>query len=445
MSLVTAESTAPGRRLGTWAATAMVVAEVVGVGIFLTPATMMRTLGGPGSALVLWGSMGAFSIAGALCYAELATRYPLAGGPYVFLREAFGRRLAFLYGWMSLLVVDPGLTAALGIGVAQYLLAAVGAPSAWLVPAAMASLVAFGLMTLVGLRASARMLRITAAAKLAIVGVLVLASLAHAGSARSAAGAAATTTPLQMATLAPAIIAAFFAFGGWWDLGKMSEDVVDPRRTMPKALIGGVALVALVYALVTMAFMRFTTLPGATTDEALVGAVGAALFGRSASHLLAAMVTVTVAGSLSAVLLGAPRVYIAMARDRLFPLRLAHVDEHRGIPAGATIVQVTLACALVLLGSFNDILAYFVPAAVFFLGLSAAAILVLPRAARPATTGHEPFRAPLHPLPIAVFLVLIVAMLVLFVGGQPRQTLIGALVILLGIPVSAFVTRRRPG
>ena len=417
----------------------MVVAEVVGVGIFLTPATMMRTLGGTGSALMLWGGMGAFSIAGALCYAELSTRYPRAGGAYVFLREAFGRRTAFLYGWMSLLVVDPGLTAALGIGFAQYLLATAGAPSAWLVPTALASLIGFGLLTLIGLRTSARVLRVTAAAKLAIVAILVLAAVAHAGSAPAASAAASTPAAWRTATLAPAIIAAFFAFGGWWDLGKMSEDVVDPRRTMPRALIGGVALVALIYALVTMAFMRFTALPGVATDDALVAAVGAALFGSRAARLLAAMVTVTVAGSLSAVLLGAPRVYIAMARDRLFPLRLAHVDARRGIPTGATLVQVALACVLVLLGSFNDILAYFVPAAVFFLGLSAAAILVL---ARPASD-HRVFRAPLHPLPIAVFLMLIAAMLVLFVAGQPRQTFTGAAVILIGLPVSAFVIRTR--
>src|SRR5262245_11959618 len=117
------------RRLGTWAATAMVVTQVVGVVIFLTPATMIRTLGGAGSTLVVWAVRGPLSAAGALCYAELSTRFPLAGGAYVFLREAFGSRVAFIYGWMTLLVIDPGLTAALGIGLAQYLLATLGESS----------------------------------------------------------------------------------------------------------------------------------------------------------------------------------------------------------------------------------------------------------------------------------------------------------------------------
>ena len=92
-------------------------------GIFLTPATMMRTLGSPWAALAMWAVMGTLSAAGALCYAELSTRFPKAGGSYVYLREAFGPASAFVYGWMALLVMDPGLTAALGIGFAQYLLA----------------------------------------------------------------------------------------------------------------------------------------------------------------------------------------------------------------------------------------------------------------------------------------------------------------------------------
>jgi APA family basic amino acid/polyamine antiporter len=134
-------------RLGSWSATAMVVSQVVGVGIFLTPATMMRTIGSAPAALAVWAMMGALSAAGALCYAELSTRFPRAGGGYVFLREAFGPRCAFLYGWMSLLVVDPGLTAALGIGFAQYLLAAVGGPQDLVPYVAIGAIVLFGSLT----------------------------------------------------------------------------------------------------------------------------------------------------------------------------------------------------------------------------------------------------------------------------------------------------------
>jgi APA family basic amino acid/polyamine antiporter len=152
------------------------------------------------------------------------------------------------------------------------------------------------------------------------------------------------------------------------------------------------------------------------------------------------MVVVAVVGSLAAVLLGSPRVYMAMARDGVFPERLARFNAGRGTVPASTIAQVTLACALVLLGTFNDILGYFVPCAVFFLGLAAAAVLMLPRPDARA----DVFRTPLHPLPVVLFLVMVVSILGLFVAGQPRQTLLGALVVALGIPVSQVVLSRRP-
>ena len=206
---------------------------------------------------------------------------------------------------------------------------------------------------------------------------------------------------------------------------------------MPIALVGGIALVTVIYALVSLAFMLTSTGPVTATDEAFVSIVGITLFGDEAGRLLAAMVVVAVAGSLAATLLGAPRVYLAMARDGLFPSRLARFDVARGTSGGLTLLQVALACGFVLLGTFNEILGYFVPSAVLFLGLSAAAVIVLPRPA----DGAPVFRAPLHPLPIALFLVLIVGVLALFVMGQPRQTMIGAVVLALGVPVSFAVIR----
>jgi APA family basic amino acid/polyamine antiporter len=420
----------------------MVVSEVVGVGIFLSPATMVRTLGSLSGALIIWLALGLLSAAGALCYAELASRFPRAGGGYAFLNEAYGARVAFVYGWMALLVMDPGLAAALGIGLAQYLLATLALPASLVTPVAIGALLVFGLLTLVGFEASSRVIRWTAAAKLACVAVLVLAGVVRAVSHPVVASARSSHTT-TLAGIAAAVIAAFFAFGGWWDVGRMSEEVEDPRQTMPRALIAGVLLVAAIYALVSVAFVLVVPTAGATSDEAFVLDVGVRLFGPAAGRLLALMVVVAVAGSLAAVLLGAPRLYVAMARDGLFPERLVRFNESRGTSPGGTLIQVGLACLLVALGTFNEILGYFVPGAVFFLGLSAAAILVVPR----ATDESRVFRAPLHPLPIVLFLLFITAILILFAAGQPRQTLLGALVVALGIPISFVVIKRtsRPG
>ena len=158
----------------------MVISQVVGAGIFLAPATMMRTLGSLGGALMVWAAMGLLTATGALCYAELATRYPHAGGGYVFLREAYGRRVAFVYGWMALLVMDPGIAAALALGLSQYLLVALMLPAQWTTPVALTAIVVFALMTLAGLNVSTRLMRWTAAAKLGAVLLLVVAGVARA-------------------------------------------------------------------------------------------------------------------------------------------------------------------------------------------------------------------------------------------------------------------------
>jgi APA family basic amino acid/polyamine antiporter len=423
------------RRFGIWAALAMIIAEVIGVGIFLTPAEMSRTLGSTSWVLGVWGLVGLLSAAGALCYAELGTRFPEAGGGYVYLREAFGERCAFVYGWMSLLVMDPGLTAALGVGLATYLLAVMGGSPSYVRVVAIACILVLATVSTLGIESSARVLRLTAMAKLATIAVLIVAVIVRGGASATAAPTAVAMP--SFSALAGALMGAFFAFGGWWDLGKMGEEIVEPRRTLPVALVGGVVVVTLVYAGLSIAFMHAMQGQAHPTNEAFVAALGASLFGERAGRILAAAVVVAVAGSLTAVLLGAPRVYLAMARSGVFPAVLVRFDPRRQSAPRATLIQVGLACVLVTLGTFEQILGYFIPAAVFFLGLSAAAMLKLPRPpANPAL-----FRAPWHPLPVIVFLVLVVVMVVLFAVGRPVQTLIGAAVVALGIPVAWMVVR----
>jgi len=242
-----------------------------------------------------------------------------------------------------------------------------------------------------------------------------------------------------MSVFVGAIMGAFFAFGGWWDLGKMSEEIESPRRTLPIALVGGIVVVTVVYAAVSLAFLHVMRGPQPENDEAAVAALGSALFGAGADKLLAVAVVIAVAGSLAAVLLGAPRVYLAMARSGVFPKRLVNFDAKRQAAPPATLIQVGLACVLVLLGNFDQILGYFIPVTVFFLGLSASAVLVLPRPADDSAV----FRAPWHPIPVLLFLVLVVVIVGLFAMGRPLSTLAGAAVAAVGIPISYLVIKRR--
>jgi APA family basic amino acid/polyamine antiporter len=215
----------------------------------------------------------------------------------------------------------------------------------------------------------------------------------------------------------------------------MAGEVRDPQRTLPRAFVTGVALVTLIYVLTSAVFMALV--PPASVDgaTALAAAVGERLFGPAGGSVLALAVVVSVAGSLTAVLLGSPRTYVALAHDGLFPRRFARLHPTLGTPTLAIAIQVTLACLLVVLGTFADIVAYFVFVTVAFV---AASVGVLYRIPPPAAGG---FVTPARNLTPALFIGLCVVLLVLLLVGKPLQALLGVLVVSAGVPVHAALRR----
>ena len=225
------------RQIGLWTATALVVGEVIAVGIFLTPAGMAKALGSPLWLLVVWLTMGAMALCGALCYGELSARYPEAGGGYVFLREAYGPAVAFMYGWMAFLVMDPGLTAALATGLATYAGYILELSPTQIKILAIITIVFVAVINIRGVRLGAGFIRTMAILKLGLLAFIFLWGVGfqlgdwsnftpfierHAGS-----------TPL-MGALAGGMVGAFFSFAGWWDLGKLAGEVKDPARNLPR-------------------------------------------------------------------------------------------------------------------------------------------------------------------------------------------------------------------
>src|ERR1700722_12305784 len=350
------------RQLGLGSAAAAVAGEAIAVGIFLTPAGMAKSLGSPFWLLVVWLAVGAMTLSGALCYGELAGRFPRAGGAYVYLHESFGPRTAFLYGWMSLLFLDPGLTAAFATGLAAYAAYIFHWSPLALKTAALVAIATVAALNIVSTRISAGILRWLTWLKFAVLATLTIWALVfHLGSWSNFVPFVAQrhgALPLGPA-FASALVSAFFSFGGWWDATKIAGEVRDPGRTLPRALVLGVLAVTTVYIVISAVFIYLVPIEKVSSDATFVAQAGAVLFGPPGAIIFSAIVILCVTGSLAAFMISAPRVMYAMAKDGLFIQAVSQTHPRFGTPARAVAIQAAIACLLVVLGTFDQIVAYF--------------------------------------------------------------------------------------
>jgi len=430
------------RQIGLRTATALIVGEVIAVGIFLTPAGMAKSLGSPVWLLIVWLLMGGMALCGALCYGELAARFPEAGGGYVYLREAYGRPIAFLYGWMALLVMDPGITAALAVGLASYVgyIFKLSASSAKSV--AICSIILVALINIRGVRIGGSFIRWLTLLKLGLLGLVIIWGFGlRAGNWSNFVPLVAQRPGSEalLGALAGGIVSAFFSFGGWWDLSKLAGEVRDPERTLPRALTYGVMILTAVYVITSAAFIYLVPLEQVTSGETFAAQAGEVLFGRLGGQVLSLIVIVAIMGSLAAVVMSAPRVYFAMARDGLFIRAAAVIHPRYGTPARAIIIQAMLASLLVLVGTFNTIISYFVFVVVIFIALTVAALFVL----RYKAPAGIPYRTPGYPVTPVIFLLLLGLLLFLLGGHSPKQALMGVGVVAMGLPVYYLLFRGR--
>jgi APA family basic amino acid/polyamine antiporter len=428
------------RSLGLVAATCLIVGQVIGIGIFLTPAEMARDLGSSGLVYSMWLLAGLMALAGALCYGELASRFPEAGGAYVYLRRAWGEPVAFLYGWKCLLVMDPGLSAALAAGLAQYVAYLTPMSAVERKALAIGTILILAGLTALGTRLATGAVVAVTIVKVAILGTIVILGLTDGGGDTTSLLPSLDrypSAPALVPALAGGFIAAFFSFGGWWEAARMAGEVRDPQRTLPRAFVLAIAVVTLLYVVTSAVFMRLVPLAEAGQSGAFAARVGERLFGAAGGTVFAAAVAVCVLGSLAAFVLSSPRLYLALARDGLFPARLGQLHPRFGTPVTAIAVQAVLASLLVVVGTFSDIVAYFIFVTILFIAASVGGIYRLP--APPATA----FRTPGRRFMPAFFVALCAVVLTLLLIGRPLQATLGLLVVALGVP--AYVALRRTG
>jgi basic amino acid/polyamine antiporter, APA family len=428
------------RQIGVRTATALVVGEVIAVGIFLTPAGMAQALGSPLLLLIVWLVMGAMALCGALCYGELAARFPEAGGGYVYLREAYGPSVAFMYGWMAFLVMDPGLTAALAVGLATY--AGYGLKLSPLVTkiVAIATIVVVALINIRGVRPGAGFIRTMTFLKLGLLAFVFLwgvgFQLGDWSNFMPFVDRRANSAPL-IGALAGGMVGAFFSFAGWWDLGKLAGEVKEPERALPRALMYGVIIITIVYILTSFAFVYLVPLDQVTSGETFAAQAGEVLFGPTGGLIFSLIVVIAVLGSITAVVMSAPRVYFAMARDGLFVPAVAVLHSRYETPARAIALQAVLASLLVVAGSFNEIVSYFIFIVLVFIALSVAALFKFRR----ENIRGVGYRTPGYPVTPLVFLVMIFLLLIMLAASNPKQAFLGVAIVALGYPVYLVLFR----
>ncbi|HYE72678.1 MAG TPA: amino acid permease [Blastocatellia bacterium] len=428
----TSDSAQLKRQVGLLSATATVVGQVIAVGIFLTPAGMAKSLGSPFWLLLVWVVMGVMALCGTFCYGALGARWPEAGGGYVYLRETYGPGVAFVYGWKCFLVMDPGITAALAVGLASYAgyivrLSAIGEK--------LVAIGAIGLLALVnicGLRLGASLMRWLTALKLGSLLVItiwaIVFRLGDLSNFTPFFSQRANSEPL-IGALAGAMVGAFFAFGGWWDLSKLAGEVREPEQNLKRAMSFGVVIVTLVYIITSAVFFYLVPPERVTSGETFAAQAGEILFGQAGAKIFSGIVVIAVFGSLAGLLMVAPRVYYAMARDGVFFKSIAAVHPRFETPARAIACQALLASLLAALGTFDEIVAYFIFVTVAFIALTVAAVFVRRQDAQ------AKFKVTGYPFTPIIFLALVGLLLALLLLNNPKQALLGTAVVLLGLPI----------
>ncbi len=426
------------RRLGTFDGTMMVMGVIIGAGIFLNHAIVAQRVPNPALIVGVWVLGGIIALAGAFCFAELGSRLPKAGGGYVYLREAFGGLPAFLYGWTLLLVISSGAIAAVAVTFARYSVGLVGWGPAAVIPVAIAAIVVLSAVNYVGVRPGATTQNVFTILKLAALAGLIVAGLVASPRPVNPADVSTFASPASSSAFAMAVGAALvpvlFSYGGWQQTNYVAEEIVNPERTLPRALVIGVLGVVAVYCLANVVYVRQLGVEGLAGSLAPASDVMERVIGRSGATFISAGIAASTFGFLNLVILVTPRVYQVMAADGVFFERAARLHPRFRTPTLAIVVQGAWAIVLALSGTYGQLLDYVVFGDWIFFGLAGATVFVFRNRAGHQDEEGAPYRLPGYPWVPGLFVAGAVYVVISSALSNPVNALLGAGLIALGLP-----------
>jgi len=427
------------REIGIGSATSIVVANIIGAGIFTTSGIMAGMLPGPGWVLACWAVGGLIAITGSLCYAELATRMPEVGGEYVYLKKLYHPALGFLTGWTSFIVGFSVPIAASAIGFSEYLFAGLNGDRIALSPTqllvvkkafAISIILVFTLLHYRGIKTGTRVQNSLTVLKIIIVLGLALAGL-FLGGGNWENVLASDNSDFRWPAIGTAMMLVMFAYSGWNASAYIAGELKNPRRALPFSLVAGTSAVIVLYMAVNLFVFRTLSFSEAQGVIAIVEKASLSAFGDWMGKGISIMISLALLSSLSAFVIIGPRVYFAMARDKLFFPFARQVHPRFGVPGRSIVIQGTIAIVMVLVGSFEQLLIYLGFALGIFPWLAVAGIFI----ARKRGIGDSSVvRVPGYPLVPLFFLTITLALMIVAYVNRPFESAAAIITVLAGVP-----------
>jgi len=420
------------RAVGYTGATAIVIGTIIGSGIFLVPHDVAQQVGSVEALMLVWLVGGVLSLSGALSLAELGTANPAAGGIYVYLRDAYGKLFAFLYGWALLLVINSGSVATLAVAFGIY--------SATFVPLSplaqkFVALAAIALLTFVnvlGVRKAAAVQTLFSLAKLAGLAIIMGAALFSRHFVPVQAAHSLPVSHTTASSFGVALIGVLWAYEGWHMLSFAAGEVKNPSRVLPRSYLVGTLVVITVYVGANLAYLHVLPMPALAEHQRVAAKTMEVLAGPRGATFVAALILCSIFGAINGTVLGGPRAYYAMARDGVLFPSVGRVHPRYATPAVALLIQGGWSMLLAATGTYKQLYTYVIFTGWLFYAAATFAVVIL-RRKRPKI--ERPYRVWGYPgLPVA-FSVAALTIVANALVHSPKESGIGLILVLAGVPV----------
>jgi len=443
------------RELGAGSATILVIANMIGTGIFTTSGFIMEALGDPTTMLLCWFVGGALALSGALCYGELGAMFPSAGGEYVYLRESLGKLSGFLSGWISLIVGFSAPIAAAAMAFASYFFRVfpngpAGMPNAPFIGIgclhisplsllAVGVIILFSLIHCYSLYLGSRVQNALTGFKIAVILAFVAGGISFGHGSMDHFSSGSDKGVLFSTGFASSLIFISFAYSGWNAAAYLGAEIRNPARNLPLSLFWGTFSVMILYLLLNVVFI-YALPPSQMSGVLEVGAASAfALFGEGVERVFAGAITFCLLSVISAMIMAGPRVYYAMARDHLFFDRFGQVTRRHGAPAQAIFLQAAIAMLMVVTSSFDQLLIYIGVTLSLFAMLTVIGMMVLRARGLCLKTPYRTFGYPITPL---FFILFNLWMIVFCLKDNPMVSVYSGATIAFGIVVFFWFNKK---